>query len=648
MGSPSRGRRVLLRSVAAVVGCLSFAATAPAHADGGSIDHVQSRSGTLQVVYSLPGAGQESADLGSVSLTLDGKPLAAEAQLASGTGSVRRTTVLAIDVSNSMAGAKFAAAKRASRIFLDSVPADVRVGIVTFAGDVEVLQRPSLDRSASRALVDGLQLSQGTYLYDGVSRAVQVSGTRGPRSVLVLSDGRDTSTTPLSSATSLIKDRDVKVDVIALAQSARDESLLAPLSRAGGGAVIGAVGAQELGRVFAREAQALASQLLITAPLATGTRTEGTLAVSVDAGARSLTDSAFVTVAATKKKAPAAGVAAPTTVLAPVTAGGLAVTSRTMLAGIAALGVGLLVLLVAVLGGLGKQPESIESRIAAYTTRGAGPRKPVDQQLTVTAQAVGVAHRALQGSHGFEARLSGKLDAGGLSLKPAEWVLLHAGIALGVTALSYVLTSGSLLLTFVGLLLGILGPWLYLGRKQSKRLKAFNGQLAPTLQLLAGSLQAGLSIAQGMDTIVREGAEPVAGEFRRALVETRLGVPIEDALESMAERMMSDDFKWTVMAIRIQREVGGNLAELMLNVAATLRERDYLRRQVKSLSAEGRFSAYILLAMPPGILLYESVTNPGYLAPLISTPMGWVLLGLMGLLMGGGAFTMSRIIKLEV
>jgi tight adherence protein B len=151
-----------------------------------------------------------------------------------------------------------------------------------------------------------------------------------------------------------------------------------------------------------------------------------------------------------------------------------------------------------------------------------------------------------------------------------------------------------------------------------------------------------------MDTIVREGAEPVAGEFRRALVETRLGVQIEDALESMAERMMSDDFRWTVMAIRIQRDVGGNLAELLLSVAATLREREYLRRQVKSLSAEGRFSAYILLAMPPLLLLYEATTNATYLSPLIHTPMGWVMLGAMGGLMGVGAFMMQRLVKLEV
>jgi tight adherence protein B len=329
---------------------------------------------------------------------------------------------------------------------------------------------------------------------------------------------------------------------------------------------------------------------------------------------------------------------------------GFQVTPGMLTAGVVALGVGLLVLLAGVLGGLGRKQESIASRIDAYTGRGASAaqRRPVGQTAGVTAQAVSVAQRALQGNRGLESRLGVKLEAGGLTLKPAEWVLVHAGLAVGVTLVAFLVTGADVLVTLMALGAGLVGPWVYLGRKQSKRLKEFNAQLAATLQLLAGSLQAGLSIAQGMDTIVREGAEPVAGEFRRALVETRLGVQVEDALDAVAERMMSEDFKWTVMAIRIQREVGGNLAELLLNVSATLREREYLRRQVKSLSAEGRFSAYILLAMPPGILLYMSMVNRDYLQPLLSTPIGLLMLAMMGVLMGVGAFMMNRMVKLEV
>ena len=132
----------------------------------------------------------------------------------------------------------------------------------------------------------------------------------------------------------------------------------------------------------------------------------------------------------------------------------------------------------------------------------------------------------------------------------------------------------------LGLVAGAVLPWFYLSFKATRRIKKFNGQLAETLSIIAGGLQAGLSLSQAVDTVVREGTEPIAGEFSRAIVEQRLGVEIEDSLETVAERMDSIDFKWVVMAIRIQREVGGNLAELLLNVAATLREREYLRRQV--------------------------------------------------------------------
>ena len=146
--------------------------------------------------------------------------------------------------------------------------------------------------------------------------------------------------------------------------------------------------------------------------------------------------------------------------------------------------------------------------------------------------------------------------------------------------------------------LGMVLPWLYLKWRHRRRLNAFNGQLAETLGLMAGGLQAGLSLPQAVDTVVREGIEPMAGELRRALVEQRLGIDIADGLEGVGQSMESEDFGWVVMAIRIQREVGGNLAEILHTVAGTLREREYLRRQVKALSAEGRLSGYILTALP--------------------------------------------------
>jgi tight adherence protein B len=198
------------------------------------------------------------------------------------------------------------------------------------------------------------------------------------------------------------------------------------------------------------------------------------------------------------------------------------------------------------------------------------------------------------------------------------------------------------------LALGALGPWLYLGLKRGKRLKAFNAGLADTLQLMSGSLSAGLSLAQSLDTIVREGSEPMTSEFKRVIAETRLGVELEDALDGISQRMDSKDFMWVVMAIRIQREVGGNLAELLLTVAATLREREYLRRHVRALSAEGRLSAWILGGLPPGFLAYLSLTKGDYVAPMFTQPIGWLMLIGMLVLEVVGVFWMMKVAKVDI
>lgn len=621
----------------------------PAYAAEGSIDHVEKKGDKVQILYSLPGVDNGTPDLSSLKVSLDGKPLDATATLASDAkNGVRRTAILAIDVSDSMAAnGKFDEAKKAADTFLQSVPADLYVGVVTFAGNVTVAQQPTLDRTATKSVVDNLQLSHGTLLYDGLLQAVQTSGAEGQRSVIVLSDGRDTSSTALATVTPKIKKSTVKVDVVALAQSAADEAtFLQPLADAGGGTVISAQDPKALGAVFASEANTLAKQVQITVPAPSGV-SEGTLAVSVSANGTTYDDSAFVTIASATKPSLALG---PSTKLeaAPEPK---SLSRNVMLGGVIAFALGLLVIIVGVFGGFGKPKESIESHIEAYTQRGRSKRTKVAQvpdNQGVAAQAVGIATKALGSNKNFEAKLGQRLEGADISLKPAEWLLVHAGFAMGLAAVVFAVTGGNLFFGFLALIGGAVIPWAWLGMKRSRRLKSFNSQLAGCLQLMAGSMQAGLSLAQALDTVVREGQEPLAGEFRRALVETRLGVPIENALESIGERMESADFTWTVMAIRIQREVGGNLAELLLNVAATLREREYLRRQVKALSAEGRFSAYILLGLPPAIMMYMSVTNPNYLHPLLHTTIGYVMLGIMVMLMVLGFFTMKKMIKVEV
>lgn len=631
-------------------------------ADGaGSIDHAESQNGELRILYSIPElAAAASPDLASVQVTVNGVPVDTRAALAAEAGTaeaLRRTTIIVLDVSNSMRGDRFTGAIEAAKGFLAQVPQDVYVGIVTFANEVAQVQSPTTNHDAASEVLEELSLSPNTRLYDGVLEAIAAAGSEGQRSLLVLSDGKDTSSTALGRVTQKIEQSGVAVNVVALEQSADALGALEVMSRAGGGTVVPADDPARLSELFAEQASALAHQILITAqvPQAADAR-EATVDVVVTVDGEQYSDSAFVALGGQPNTSP--------TNSSPdkrITAAGpsLAVSHELMLVGLAGAGLAVMTVLLFAFGVFGRREPGLEERISAYTSTGnyrpgspqgrapgvtthGGPSK------SVSASAVGMAEKALSGSKGFEATLHTRLEAAGLSFKPAEWLLMHAGISVGAGLLGFLLSAGGVLLTVVLLALGAILPWLYLSRKRSKRLKAFNAQLAETLQLISGSLSAGLSLAQSIDTVVREGAEPMAGEFRRALIEARLGVQIEDSLNSIAARMESPDFAWVVMAIRIQREVGGNLAELLLTVAATMRERDYLRRQVKTLSAEGRMSAWILCALPPGILLYLLILNPIYLEPMLSSPLGWIMLGTAATMMSVGAFWMSRLVKVEV
>jgi tight adherence protein B len=265
-----------------------------------------------------------------------------------------------------------------------------------------------------------------------------------------------------------------------------------------------------------------------------------------------------------------------------------------------------------------------------------------------TGQARQAAEKALANNKNMEARISQSLESAGISLKAAEWLLLRAAILVGGGLFGLLLGASNPVLGVLCVLLAIIGPWFYLRRAKKKRLKAFGTGLADTLQLMSGSLSAGLSLSQSVDTIVREGAEPIASEFRKVVIESRLGVTIEDALEGVASRMESRDFRWVVMAIRIQREVGGNLAELLLTVAATLREREYLRRHVHALSAEGRLSCYVLGGLPPAFLAYLTLSKPDYVKPMFHSPIGWMMVLGMVLLLTVGVFWMSKVSKVDV
>ena len=632
---------VVLTTTLAVLLGLSPAQAADGDA---AITHVSATDKGLQILVSVP-EGSE-VDLGSVAVSIAGKDAEATAQLASDDTKIKRTTVLAIDTSNSMKGDRFDAAVGAANTFLDTVPADVYVGITTFAGDVQQVLPPTLDRDAARNVIAGLTLSKQTHLYDGVIAAAQMAGKDGQRSILVLSDGADTTDTALESVTKAVTDGELLVDVVALDQKGKALASLQTLADSGNGTVIQSDPAA-LAEAFTSEADALSRQVLVTATMPSGIKdTEGNVEVTLSTATGSLTASAFAPLALENAQGPAD----PTSTLESGTSF-LTLGNWAMWAGLAAITVGLVFMFVNLVPAKQKVDLAPEERVTKYTQAvSAGMHSGavvVEEREAALESAKNAAALMLRRNKSLEARIAGRLEAAGSDLKSAEWLLLHAAIVVTAGLVGVLLTK-SFILSAIFAAFGIVLPWFYLGFKRGRRLKAFNQSLPDTLQLMAGSLQAGLSLAQSVDTIVREGREPIASEFKRVLVEARLGVSLEDALEGITERFESKDFAWVVMAIKIQRQVGGNLAELLNTVAGTIREREYMRRQVSALAAEGKLSAYVIGGLPPGFLIYLLMINRPYVMPMFNEPMGWVMLTGAGILLSVGLFWMSRVIKVEV
>jgi tight adherence protein B len=646
-------RRVSRPLYAAALCAAALSIAAPANAAArGRIIEISADSGHLRVVFSANGLPDGTTiDPTSITLTVDGARVQAQTSpITGGQASIVRTAVLAIDTSGSMQGTGITGAKAAALAFLNAVPADVRVGLVTFSDRAIIRVTPTKDRSVVARAVTGLSANGETALYDAVGVALDQAGTGGARNVLILSDGGDTrSKTSLAATRSRIRDSKAIVDAVAFRTNEAQGAVLGQLATSSGGHVITTSQAADLAQAFAETARDISNQVLVTAPVPESAAGRSvTVSVSARAGSTALTDSAFTALPAAASSAAQSDYGPK-----PVKLGSSRLASRGVLyAALGALFLGITVLLWMATGALRRSSTGrIRSRLSIYTLTG---RLAKEKQETTVLGDSAVARSAMElagrvvKQRGMEMELARRLEAAGVPLRPTEWLLIHVGIAIGAAFLFLLLSGGGFVATVVGLLIGLVLPFAYLMVKESRRTSAFLAQLPDTLQLIAGSLSAGYSLPQGIDTVVREGAHPIAGEFQKAIVESRLGVPMEDALDGVAERMRSKDFAWIVMAIRIQREVGGNLAQVLTTVSATLRERERLRRQVKVLSAEGRLSAWILGLLPIVFALYLLLVRRAYIKPLYTESLGLALLIVWGVLAVVGVFWLRKAVKVEV
>jgi tight adherence protein B len=237
------------------------------------------------------------------------------------------------------------------------------------------------------------------------------------------------------------------------------------------------------------------------------------------------------------------------------------------------------------------------------------------------------------------------IENAGLRLSQADFLLLVL-IGAFVGALVGLVVAGPML----AILLIIAAPFIghfVLGFLAGKRRAKFGDQLGDTLQLLSGSLRAGHSILRAVDAAANESQSPTSEEMRRIVSETSLGRDLLVSLNDAAERMQNEDFVWIAQAIQINREVGGNLAEVLDQVNETIRERNEIKGHIKALAAEGKFSAYILMALPIGIVFMLTMVSPGYMDKMFTNPLGWIMIVASIILMIIGGLWMRKIIDLK-
>nr|WP_320145276.1 type II secretion system F family protein [uncultured Anaeromusa sp.] len=297
-----------------------------------------------------------------------------------------------------------------------------------------------------------------------------------------------------------------------------------------------------------------------------------------------------------------------------------------------------------------QERKEISERLDSYVTKRASERAAVP---TEDSQASGIrdSFRWLSGllestrfaNKGLEQRL---LQAG-LLLRPGEFLLLCLVIAGGSVLLGLVLLGqhpGLIAFAVSGYLL----PHFVLQRKVRQRAKAFDAQLGDALVLIANSLRTGYSFMQAIDMVAKEMAPPISIEFARVIREMSLGVPTETAMNALTQRVDSEDLDLVVTAMLIQRQIGGNLAEILDKIAGTIRERVRLRGQIQTLTAQGRLSGLIVGVLPFALGGFIYLVNPGYISSLFTNPVGQKMLAAGFVLQGLGILLIRKIIDIEV
>ncbi len=638
-------------SVAAALAVLGLGAVLPARAaaqqdapsGGGATISVERVDATGDVVVadgSVIGADPARISVTSGSATLD--PRSVEVV---GDG-LANDVVVVIDNTGSLGNATVQLAKQAVDALLPGEGVVDTLGVVSTGGAATVDVGPTSSDAQVRAGLEGIRPTGATSAtWEALSRAAALlaegAADRVGTVVLFSAAPEAPDLAAMARARSAIQQAGLRLDVVAMSKGTAVAELGDMVATVGG--TVQVIDSDEqLAGAFDTVAAGLAGRF--RASFAAPPAAEGLVPLEVSVGDASAGLAYAV-----------GGVRAGSTALAPIADGGGGggfLTSSLVKWLIVLLGVVAAVMRVLGVGAIILSGEnSLTKRLEVYDESfGVDAALEEDESSNVS---VPIIKRAVEFTgdmaerRGVLDKVESKLERANLPLRAAEAMFFTFALAAVSVALVYFLT-GSPVIALAVAVLGALLPLGVLDFKIRSRQKAFVQQLPDMLGLLAGTLKAGYSIGQGFEAVSGEIDDPMGRELRRVMTETRLGRSLEESLEGVAERMDSDDFAWAVMAIRIQREGGGNLAELLMTVADTMTQRERLRREVSTLTAEGKMSAIIIGALPPVLCMVMFLMNPDYIGELFTPGLGYGLIAGAVLMLVIGFAWMKKTITIEV
>jgi tight adherence protein B len=611
--------------------------------------------GQTQMVVEFSNFATEP-DPAAVEVTANGQPVTDLVVEPVGASAVPVGVVLVIDTSGSMEGAPMASAIAAAQSFVDQARAEDRIAIVTFADAVQVLSGFTNNKQALNAALAGLVAAGETAFNDAVIQGIAMFDQPAADTLLpnmiVLTDGEDTvSEATFEDALAAVEGSDVRTFGVALEGSDFNPEPVQQIATAGGGLFLSTPNPEELSTLYTQIGREINNTLVarFVSPISSPGDVEFAVAYQGFTASQTYTVSGY---AVTTTSSPEATT---TTTLAPLTTvvveGGAALGIDTlMLMGAAGLGLTLFLFLIILFGREDEDdPGKFSKRLQAYGRRGA--QKPTEQKGSFL-ERIPIINRFTQAAEeevkkrGLLSGINSTLEQANIPMSPGEAILGMIGLAA---------VGGIIVAIFNGVLWGVVSFGIFLliavylikwtGAREKKK---FENQLPDTLTLMSTSLRAGYSLLQATEAVSSEAPDPTAREFGRAIAEARLGRTVTQALEGVVERTQSSDFEWAVMAIEIQREVGGNLAEVLQTVADTMRARNRLKGEIRALTAEGRISAFVLGALPFLMFLFLWTTNRTYLEPLLQSTFGLIALGVGLLLIAGGIFWLKKIVDIEI